>query len=215
MKLLTSVAVRLLILLASASASAQRTPTQLAEDAARKIDQHKADALKADSLAIFDELDRLRQVVAIKSRGTAFPDLTDPDMLKATGYAAALEERRKANEPQGAHLWARYNSRICGSLDSNPIVADAAKKCWAETLEAFRVGSEGGIARSSFNIGLIYENGWGVSRSRFLAADWYVKAAERYIKEENREGSLEAVEAALRVVPDLPAAQRLRVELHR
>ncbi len=179
----------------------------------REIAEYKAEALKTGSIEISNELDRLRQMMALKNRGSAVPDITDKDTLKATGYAEALGERRRENEPQAAHLWARYNSRICSALDSNAVVADAAKKCWGETLEAFRIGSDGGIARSSFNIGQMFENGWGVTRSKFLAADWYVKAADKYIADENREGSLEAIEAALRVVPDLPAAQRLRAKV--
>jgi TPR repeat protein len=192
-----------------------QTPTQVAENAVRRIEEQKLEALKLDSLTVYEEVERLRTILAMKKRTSPFPDLTDADALKASGYIGALEARRDAKEPQGSYLWAHWNARICSGFESNAALSDAAKMCWVKTFEGFQTASEGGIARASFSIGRLYENGWGVSRSKFVAADWYVKAAERYLLQDSREGALESVEAALNVVPDLPAAQRIRSQLHK
>lgn len=186
---------------------------QAAADAVRKMQRYQDEASALDPQDIYRELERVRAVIAIKSQNSALPDPTDEDTLKGSGYAAALQARRKQGEPAAAHYWGLYNSRICSALDLGKNIGDTAKNCWADTLESFRIASEHGMARSSFNIGLMYENGWGVVQSKFVAADWFIRAAEKYKQDGLREGALESVEAALRVVPDLPAAQLMKAQL--
>ncbi|WP_316674915.1 hypothetical protein [uncultured Tolumonas sp.] len=188
-------------------------PTQLAETATARMEHYKQEALKLAAPQVFDEIERLRTIIALKNRGSAIPDLTDDDTLKAGGYASALEAKRNAKEPYGAYYWGRHNSRICSVLETNKSTGDAGQRCWVETFESFKIASDGGIPRSSFNIGLMYENGWGVNKSKYIAAEWYIKAAEKYMIDGFREGALEAMEAALRVAPEHPAALRLKARL--
>jgi TPR repeat protein len=213
----TPIAFSLLLLLAQTFplyAHAQdASPKQLAENAAHKIEQYQRGFMKLEPQNIFDELERLQTIIAIKSRGSALPDLTDDNTLKAAAYASALEAKRKLREPVASYYWGRYYSRICGALDASKIASATTAQCWADILDSFKIASEGGVFRASFNVGLMYENGWGVPKSNYVAADWYLKAANKYDSEGNREGALEAVEAAIRVVPDHPAANRLRAQL--
>jgi TPR repeat protein len=189
------------------------SPAQVAETAVARMKHYKQEALKLAAPQVFDEIERLRTTMAIKSRESAIPDLTDEDTLKASGYASALEAKRNAKEPHSAYYWGRYYSRICSALETNKSIGDVAQRCWAETLESFKIASDGGIPRASFNIGLMYENGWGVNKSMYLAAEWYTKAAEKYMIGDLREGALESIEAALRVVPEHPVALRYKARL--
>jgi hypothetical protein len=54
----------------------------------------------------------------------------------------------------------------------------------------------------------MYQNGWGVRKSAPVAEDWYVEAGDRFINDGVRKEALEALEAAMRVVADLPAVSR-------
>jgi len=80
-------------------------------------------------------------------------------------------------------------------------------------LESFKIASESGIAQASFDIGTMYEKGWGVTKSNYLSAEWFIKAANKHISDGEREGALVSIEAALNVVPDHPAALRLKAQL--
>jgi TPR repeat protein len=136
----------------------------------------------------------------------------DDDTYKAAGYAAALESRRKTDEPAAAFFYGVYNTRICNGLQSvdKGQLSDGVKKCWLDSLASFKVASNAQIAAASFNIAKMYEGGSGVMPSKLVAADWYVKAADQYNREGARDEALTSVEAALNSVPDFPAALRLK-----
>ena len=36
----------------------------------------------------------------------------------------------------------------------------------------------GAAAHSTFDIGLMYENGWGVTKSKYVAVEWYIEASD-------------------------------------
>ncbi|MGW8390581.1 hypothetical protein [Pseudoduganella sp. HUAS MS19] len=196
--------------------SAQNSSSsQAVGDASGRIEQYQQESKKLDPQSIFNELERLRTIIALKRQDHAWPDLTDDDTLKATAYAMALETKRKLRDPAASYYWGIYNARICGALDASKISGAPSAQCWSDTLESFKIANEGGILRASLNVGLMYENGWGVPKSRYVAADWYFKAADKFSLVGEREGALEALEATIRMVPDHPAATRLRAQLQR
>ena len=77
-------------------------------------------------------------------------------------------------------------------------------------MPAFKRASDAKIADATFNIAKLYESGFGVSPSKLAAAEWYVKSADQYNKDKSREEALTSLERALDLVPDHPAALRLR-----
>jgi TPR repeat protein len=50
---------------------------------------------------------------------------------------------------------------------------------YAEAARWYRKAAEQGVARSQFNLGLIYDNGRGVPQDYAEAARWYLKAAKQ------------------------------------
>lgn len=59
----------------------------------------------------------------------------------------------------------------------------------------------------------MYEAGLGVSPSKLVATEWFVKAADQYNKEGARDEALSALESALAHSPDHPAALRLKRDM--
>jgi TPR repeat protein len=123
-----------------------------------------------------------------------------------------LERRCKENEPEAAFFYGIYNWRICGGIESanNSQFDNVLKNCWLESLESLKVASNAKIAEASFNIGRVYEKGWGVLPSKLVAADWYVKAAQQFNETGSRDEALTSIESALNAVHDHPAALRLK-----
>lgn len=191
------------------------SPNQIAENASGKIEQYQQEFKLLEPQFIFAELERLRTVIALKRQGQVLPDLSDDDMLKATAYVMALETKRKLRDPKASYYWARHNASLCGALEASKIVGAVLSECWGDTLDSFKIAYDGGIPRAAFNVGLMYENGWGVAKSSYVAADWYLKAANKFSSDGNRDGALESIEAAIHMVPDHPAANRMRANLQR
>jgi TPR repeat protein len=186
--------------------------TKTTEEVSRQISFYQEEASKLGTSDIYKELKKQLTILS----GLSFGEFTsEEDTIKAVGYFRELEARRKANEPAAAFYYGIYNWRICNGLESGDKAkfADVAKNCWLESLESLKVASNAQIAEASFNIGRMYEEGWGVSPSKFVAADWFVKAAQQFKHSDSRDGTLMSTEAALNIVPDHPAALRLKKAL--
>lgn len=137
---------------------------------------------------------------------------TTDDDSRALVYASVLKKRGETNDPTASFYYAIREWGICLRLQQEP--GEGYKKmteeCWAGALTALKRASNAQIASASFNIARVYENGFGVTRSKFVAAEWYVKSADQYNKQNSRDEALTALESALNLVPDHPSALRLR-----
>ena len=137
--------------------------------------------------------------------------LTDDDM-RAISYATVLQKRGEGGDPYASFFYAVRQWDFCSQLQrqTGDSWAKQAKECWQNVMPAFKRASDARIADATFNIARLYENGFGVTPSKLAAAEWYVKSADQYNKEKSRDEALTAVESALNLVPDHPAALRLR-----
>lgn len=193
------------------------TPAALAAKAKYEGFDRDGQALRTTDL--YKELGRLD--AAKKSRialahkpeevmAAAF-DMTDHDM-RAISYATVLQKRGEAGDPYASFFYAARQWDFCLQLQrqTGDGWVKQAKECWQSVMPAFKRASDGQIADAAFNIARLYENGFGVTQSKLAAAEWYVKSAEQYNKEKSRDEALTAMESALNLVPDHPAALRLR-----
>jgi hypothetical protein len=171
------------------------------------------EAEKISSVEVYKELERLDTARA--SRIARNPDSwifgTDEDQ-RDYGFSAVLNRRRDNGEVAASFYFGIRNWKYCQALRSlyKDQMANRAADCWSKSLESFRVASAGQVPEAAFNIARMYENGFGVIASKYVAADWYVKSAEQYNKADSRDEALTSLEAALAAVPDHPAALRLR-----
>ena len=139
--------------------------------------------------------------------------ITDDDMRKMS-YEKILRIRSDKGEPVASFYYAVNQWDFCIQMQNSKNTAEAwaqhTKECWQRVIPALKRASESQIAAASFNIGRLYENGFGVLPSKLVAAEWYVKSADQYNKEKNRDEALTSLESALNLVPDHPTAIRLR-----
>ena len=227
-KIMESVMKRLLIVLAVAytsigtAESAQpafdlNSPKALAAQA--KYDDYSREAQALLTIDLYQALARLdaakksRMAQGIKPEELALAmlNLTDDD-IRAMSYATVLQQRGEAGDPYASYFYGVRQSDFCLYVQRQPGSgwAQAAEQCWQQILPAFKRASTANIAAASFNIGKLYEDGLGFSPSKLTAADWYVKSAEQYSRENSRDEALIAVRKALDLVPDHPAALLLR-----
>ena len=213
-----------LLIAASAQAAAQapefkydpNSPAALAAKA--KYESYDRDGKALQTGDLYKELRRLD--AAQKSRiALAKPEealaaafsMTDDDM-RAISYATVLQKRGEGGDSYASFFYAVRQWDFCLQLQrqTGDGWAKQAKECWQGVMPPFKQAAEAQIADAAFNIARLYENGFGVTPSKLAAAEWYVKSAEQYNREKSRDEALTAVESALNLVPDHPAALRLR-----
>ena len=189
-----------------------------ARAAQAKYAAFEQEALSLQTFELFKELTRIDAArearIAMLKPEDAVKSMfvqTDDDM-KSVSFAAVLGKRSESGEVaasfyNGVHQWPYCNMW----LRQNTSQADKlATECWQKVMAGFKRASAANIGDASSNIARMYANGFGVTASKFVAAEWYVKAADQYSLRKDRDEALTAVEAALNLVPDHPGALRLR-----
>jgi TPR repeat protein len=183
---------------------------QLPNEASQRMLFYQEEASKLSTTDVFKEIQRQQAIQDAKPKGTAFLEFSE-DTYKTVGYVSELAKRRSQNEPLASFYHGLYNWRVCAGLGVGLGQQNSSvQTCWQESLASYKVASNANIAPASFNIGRMYENGLGVTASKFAAAEWYVKAANQYNEPQTHDEALTSLEAALKAVPDLPAALRLK-----
>ena len=84
------------------------------------------------------------------------------------GAAPAPAAARPVPARQGSAAEALAKGREAGSREDYP-----------EAMRWFRMAADQGDARASYNIGVLYERGWGVAQDYSEAMRWYRKAADQ------------------------------------
>lgn len=177
-----------------------------------------ADGQKLDTLSLYNEITRLDDLRKSK-QALATPDelaatlfkFTDDDM-RSWEYASVLKKRGEGTDSLAAFFYGFNQWKTCLLYErqSSGALAKQAATCWQEIMPFFKKASSSGLADATSNIGKMYENGFGVTPSKYAAAEWYVKAAEQFNKGGSRDDALTVLEKSLNLVPDLPVALRLR-----
>lgn len=185
-------------------------------EAKAKYESYARDGAALRTSDLYKELVRLdgvkksRIALATKPEELMFV-ITDDDM-RAISYATALQKRGEGGDPYASFFYGVRQWEYCALLQRQPgdAWAKSSQECWQGVMSAFKRASDAQMADASFNIARLYEVGFGVTTSKLAAAEWYVKAAQQYNNKNSRDEALTAVERAVELVPDHPAALRLR-----
>jgi hypothetical protein len=173
------------------------------------------------TLDLYNEL--LRLDASNTSRSRTLPGDTPTDIFvkmmgiteddnRAFSYRTVLKKRGENGDPSASFYYGVSEWGKC-LLFQNQTGNDYTKlaiECWKGVMPAFKRASDAQIAAASFNIGRLYEHGFGVTPSKLVAAEWYVKSADQHNKFKDRDNALTALESALNLVPDHPAGLRMR-----
>lgn len=131
-------------------------------------------------------------------------------------YMQELMTRAKARQPSAMFNFGWYRYQFCGILKKQGTDVSSVPMC-AQALDDLKAVAENPkirilfIAPASMSmLGEMHRDGIGTRPSRFLAADWFVKSAKQRSANGDREGAIRALEDALNVVPEHPAAVELR-----
>lgn len=163
-------------------------------------------------LARLDGVKKSRMALAKPDELASFWFPTTDDDMRTISYSGVLQTRGERGDPTASFFVGVREWDTCAQFQRQPGdgLSKMAKECWQRVMPAFKRASDAQIADASFNIARLYESGLGVSASKLAAAEWYVNSAGQYSKEKSREEALTSIERALDLVPDHPAALRLR-----
>lgn len=134
-------------------------------------------------------------------------------------YMQELINRAKAQQPTAMFNFGWYRYELCGTMKKQGLDVSNAPMC-AQALSDLRSVAENPkintlfISAASMNLlGDMYRDGIGAKSSRFLAADWFVKAAKQKSASGDREGAIRSLEKALNASPEHADALELRATL--
>jgi tetratricopeptide (TPR) repeat protein len=215
----------MLIVAFVAQASAQKpefrydpnSPDALAAKAKRE--GYERDGRALNTYDLYKEVVRLDTIKKSRTSMATKPEeifaeafrYTDDD-ARGIEYWSLLKKRSDGGDTGASYYYAIYQWDFCLRMQqsNNEFLVKDSKECWQGVMSAFKKASDAQIASATFNIGKIYQNGLGVTPSKFVAAEWFVKSADQFNKEKSRDEALTALESALNLVPDHPGALRLR-----
>lgn len=195
-------------------------PVQSAEEVKAKVATFQAEARGLDTFALYKEMRRLEasrdaRIALMKPEEAAAMvfNFNDED-LKLAHYVGEMSKRSEGGEVPASFYDGAYQWRWCAMWQDQKgsQAQKLATECWQKAMAAFKRAANANInwGDASSNVATMYAKGLGVSPSKLAAAEWYVKAAEQYTNDRKREPALTAIEDALNLVPDHPAALRLR-----
>ena len=188
-------------------------------EAKAKYEGYTRDGQALRTSDLYKELERLDGVRRSRIAMLTKPEeiaasvfVTTDDDMRAISYSTVLQKRGESGDPYASFFYGVRQWDFCLLMQrqQGEVWLKQAKECWQGVMPAFKRASDAQIADATFNIAKLYENGFGVSPSKLVAAEWYMRSADQYNKDKSREEALTSVERALDLVPDHPAALRLR-----
>ena len=131
-------------------------------------------------------------------------------------YLQEIMDRAKAGQPSAMFHWGWYNFGFCSFGKKQGVDVSSAQMC-VQAFDHLKAVAKNPkisisyIAPAAMSmLGEMYRDGIGAEPSRYLAAEWFVKSAKQRSVNGDREGAIRAMEDALNVVPDYPAAIEFR-----
>lgn len=197
------------------SSTKENSSDKTAQEYLNAIDQYKILAKSKTSYELYQEIEQSKELVRIKNNNkpSLFPDISDSDVQKSAAYLMVLEERSKGDDPYASYYYGLHLIQICMAFGKQEGFGSTEAKVCNDAMERMKVAANSNDPRAMRAIGIMYKEGLGVTKSKYVAADWFYKSAKQYHYEKSREGALSSLEDALSLVPDHPGALKFRKEL--
>jgi len=159
--------------------------------------------------------DRDVQIIMLKGKPVDINSGSTSLGAEIAGYTEVLKDRAVAKEPLASYYYGTITLVLWASLNAIPELADSSyvKDTAREALGYIRFAADAKLSSAMYGLAMAYKNGYGVAKSNLAAADWLTKTVGQNIADGDRESALSNVEEALQLVPDFPAAWKLRAEL--
>lgn len=171
-----------------------------------KVENYKQAFDKRDSYQIGQEYKNHREMMMLKRKPNAsLFDADIDDVAKGVALVNLLEERKEKGDAEATYQYAVTQLSICERMLS-PRSSFTPKTC--EVVEEnLRKVAKQNDQRAMIILGSMYEQGVWFEKSNFVAAEWFLKAAQQYEKSQDREKMLTYLEKASILSPDSPAVQ--------
>lgn len=178
------------------------------------VQSFEHDAQGKSTYEIAQEISALKQSVRLKRKpnSSIFSNFDDPDSMKAIGYLNVLKKRRDDGDPEAALQFGIHELSICDAIQANAGRGLAQPVC-SSAMDSLKLAAQAKDPRAMEALGVMNNEGLGQRASKYVAADWFIKASQQYDIEGNRERALQTLEEALKAVSDHPGALELRKKL--
>lgn len=142
---------------------------------------------------------------------------TAPEFAESFALQAALVERAKAGDARasfylGALAFGRGERHAENTRSGAQLLVAMVFK---DALREFTRASTAGIAAASWNLGVMFERGYGVDSAPRTAAEWFALAAAQYLAADDLAEARAVVAQLARLVPDHLRLPALRERLGR
>ena len=134
-------------------------------------------------------------------------------------YLQEIMNRAKSKQPSAMFYYGFYRYQICIMGKKQGLDVSSAPMC-TQAFEDIKTFAENEkikilfMSPSSMSIlGGMYSGGIGTKRSKYLAAEWFIKSAKQWEANGDRENAIRTLEDAMNEVPDYPEAIKLRKKL--
>lgn len=179
--------------------------------------QHKEMGAGMEPSELYARANDLIEQLRRENRKKAVPDFVTETSQKYAGFILALDEKAKSGEPLAIHYMARVEVQNCAvkeeAVRQGFAPPSSATECWSKPRSMFEAAYAKGVTASATMLGLMNERGWDGRKSKYLAAEWYMRAASDYAKNNDRTNALRALEWAEEQVADYPGLPQLKQRL--
>lgn len=153
---------------------------------------------------------RLEPAGKYGSRGPWIPDSENFDEMFR--LRKMLEERAEKGDAIAMFYVAIVESETAATHAKGSL---SSTQHYAVALRLFKQAGDNGIYDGYWNVAVMYANGEGAIQSQLAALEWYFKAGLGYLKIDDRERALSALEAIQRIDKHHNLAKRLAAQLQK
>lgn len=107
------------------------------------------------------------------------------------------------------------SKQVDGEKYQSSTLIEESKNEYDLAMSLFKKAGAAGISAASWNVAVMYANGYGTTTSKLAAIEWFYKAGIEFLKSGHREQALAALEAIQAINKDSDLGKRLERQLNK